>query len=76
MDFTVELKEFPTMLHRSIYCAARELTPTARSLAGMTDEALRASCLEYNGFITNMLGDMYEYPEAYHMPAGVDNYYW
>ena len=70
MDFTVELPAFLSVIHRNIYLAARRLTPLERSLAGVQDEALQASCAAYHGFVLDMLSDMYENPHAYGLPAG------
>lgn len=69
MDFNLELTEFPSTVHRNIYCAARQLTPLARSVAGITDGALKASCEAYHAFTLEMLSDMYEHPEAYGLPV-------
>ena len=69
MDFAQELTVFPSAVHRSIYFDARGLTPLARSLPGVADPALRASCEAYHRFTLDMLSDMYDDPEAYHLPA-------
>lgn len=69
MDFNRELTEFPSMVHRIIYSCARQLTPLERSLGGMEDGALRASCAAFHSFMLELLSDMYENPEAYCLPA-------
>lgn len=69
MDFSQELSQFPSEVHRVIYDAARYLTPLSVSLEGMEDAALRASCEQYYGFVQAMLSDMYDHPEAYHLPV-------
>ncbi len=69
MDFARGLTEFPSTVHRNIYCAARQLTPLGRSLGGMEDGPLKASCAAYHAFMLDMLSDMYENPEAYGLPV-------
>jgi hypothetical protein len=69
MDFTRELVEFPSIVHRNIYSAARQITPLDRSLNGMEDNALKASCRMYHAFMLDMLSDKYENPEAYGLPV-------
>jgi hypothetical protein len=69
MDFTRELTEFPSAVHRNIYTAARQLTPLDRSLCGMEDGALKESCKAYHAFMLDMLSDMYENPQAYGLPV-------
>ncbi len=69
MDFTKELTVFPSAVHRIIYSDARGLTPLARSLESVADPDLRASCEVYHLFLLDMLSDMYDHPEAYHLPA-------
>lgn len=69
MDFTQEIAALPSFIHQGIYHAARGLTPLSRSLAGMDDPALRASCEQYHAFVTDLLSDMYDHPEAYFLPV-------
>ncbi len=69
MDFTKDIVDFPSEVHKVIYSGAREMTTPDRSLAGMTDAAMRASCEAYYAFLTALYSDMYEHPEAYHMPV-------
>lgn len=70
MDFSIELREFPSAVHHRIYDAARKITPPDISLAGMRDASLRASCLQLHGLFMDMLSDMYESPAAYGLPVG------
>ncbi len=70
MDFSQEQTTFLTQVHQGIYTAARQLTPLSRSLPGVEDAALRASCEQYCRFVLAMLSDMYENPEAYALPVG------
>ncbi len=69
MNFTDNLTTFPSAVHRDIYCAARYMTPLSRSLPAVLDSALRESCAAYHGFLEAMLSDMYDHPEAYHLPV-------
>lgn len=69
MDFNRDLTEFPSMVHRIIYSCARQLTPLERSLAGMEDEALNASCVAFHVFMLELLSDLYENTGAYSLPA-------
>jgi hypothetical protein len=69
MDFANELSEFPSAVHKCIYAAARGLTPAERSIDFVKDSEMRASCIEYHAFITDMLSDMYDYPDEYYLPV-------
>lgn len=69
MDFTRELTVFPSAVHRIVYSGAQGLTSLSESLRGIADPALRASCEAYRRFVADMLSDMYDHPEAYHLPA-------
>lgn len=69
MDFSKELTVFPSVVHKIIYSSAREIIPLEHSLSGIDDASLRSSCEEYHQFIMDMLSDMYEFPEAYELPA-------
>ncbi len=69
MDFARELVDFPSAVHRLIYFAARGLTPPEKSLPGVADPDMRASCAAYRGFLLDMLSDMYDNPEAYRLPV-------
>lgn len=69
MNFNADLVTFPSVVHRYIYCAARYLTPLSRSLPSVESPALRESCAAYHGFVMAMLSDMYDSPEAYHLPV-------
>ena len=69
MDFTGELTVFPSMVHRNIYSAARQISPLDRSLCGMEDGSRKDSCKAFHAFILEMLSDMYENPEAYGLPV-------
>lgn len=69
MDFARELVDFPSEVHKLVYFAARGLTPPEKSLPGVADPDMRASCAAYRGFLLDMLSDMYDNPEAYRLPA-------
>ena len=69
MDFNIELTEFPSALHSTIYAKGRGIMPLSRTLDAVSDSALRESCVALHGFITDMLSDMYDNPEAYHLPV-------
>ena len=69
MDFSLDLTEFPSMVHRIIYSCARQLTPLERSLEGMDNDALKSSCAAFHVFMLELLGDMYDHPAAYCLPA-------
>lgn len=70
MDFTKELSQFPSVIQKTVYCEARELTPLDSSLSSVTSEELRESCKQYFDFYSALLNDMYENPVAYHLPVG------
>lgn len=69
MDFTTDIYDFPSEVHKMIYCGAREMTRPERSLADMDNNELRASCEAYYDFLMELYSDMYEYPEKYEMPV-------
>ena len=69
MDFSVELHEFPSAVHRCIYSEARGLTPIERSLGGVADPEMRESCAQYHAFLVDMLSDMYENADEYALPV-------
>ncbi len=69
MDFNIELTEFPSTLHSHIYSYGRGILPLSRTLDAVEDPALRESCAALHGFVTDMLSDMYDHPEAYHLPV-------
>lgn len=68
MDFNVELTEFPSAVHSAIYTKGRGLMPLSRTLDAVVDSVMRESCVALHGFMLDMLSDMYEHPEAYHLP--------
>lgn len=69
MDFNIELVQFPSMLHSHIYSKGRSIMPLSRTLDTVSDAALRKSCVALHGFVMDMLSDMYDNPEAYHLPV-------
>jgi len=69
MDFNIELTEFPSAVHSVIYASGRGIMPLSRTLETVTDPAMRESCVALHGFVTDMLSDMYDNPEAYHLPV-------
>ncbi len=69
MDFALELTVFPSMVHRTIYSAARGIYPLNKSLEVLEDASLQASAAAYHGFVMALLSDMYDHPEAYHLPV-------
>ena len=69
MDFSIELTEFPSAMHSVIYSKGRGIMPLSRTLDAVSDSALRDSCVALHGFMTDMLSDMYDSPEAYHLPV-------
>ncbi|MDR0324673.1 MAG: hypothetical protein LBI19_01085 [Oscillospiraceae bacterium] len=71
MDFSVELTEFPSAVHKCIYSSARGLTPLERSLVNVADPDIRSSCIAFHGFVRDMLSDMYDHPEIYGLPVGM-----
>lgn len=75
MDFKVELTEFPSEVHKRIYCHGREVTPLCNSLADMPDSEMKESCEEFYGFVMEMYSDMYDHPEEYELPVHeLENY--
>ena len=72
MKFDKNIVEFPTMLHRDIYKTALEMTPPEVSLAEIekTNPELVKSGYEFYAFMTGLLSDMYDNPEAYGMHPG------
>ncbi|MCL2704233.1 MAG: hypothetical protein FWE91_11605 [Defluviitaleaceae bacterium] len=68
MDFNIELTNFPSAVHSAIYAKGRGIMPLSRTLDAVTDPILRESCEDLHGFVMNMLSDMYDNPEAYHLP--------
>jgi len=69
MDFNIDLTEFPSAVHSGIYCLVRGFVPLERSLTGIEDADLRASCVDLHGFLTAMYSDMYDNAEAWHLPV-------
>lgn len=69
MDFNIELTEFPSVVHSTIYSKGRGIMPLSRTLDAVSDPALRKSCVSLHGFVVDMLSDMYEHPEAYYLPV-------
>lgn len=60
MDFTKDLVDFPSEVHKVIYSGAREMISPERSLAGMEDPVLKSSCEAYYAFLMDLYSDMYE----------------
>jgi len=69
MDFNIELTEFPSAVHANIYFWARGVMPLSRTIDAVTDPAMRQSCVALHGFVTDMLSDMYDHPNAWHLPV-------
>lgn len=75
MDFNIEITDFPSVIHKNIYFAARGVTPLEQSLTFITDLDMRISCIEFYNFLMDMLLDMYNNPELYHLPVRMlENY--
>ena len=56
-------------MHSNIYTYARRILPLSRTLDAVQDPAMRKSCAALHGFVMDMLSDMYDNPEAYHLPV-------
>ncbi|HML47482.1 MAG TPA: hypothetical protein PKE04_12125 [Clostridia bacterium] len=69
MDFSIERTDFPSAIHRKIYCAARQLTPLSLSLEGIADPPLRDACAAFHAFMLDLFSDLYDHPEAYGLPV-------
>lgn len=69
MNFNIELTEFPSEIHTAIYSKGRGIMPLSRTLNVVSDPDLKKSCVSFHGFVTDMLSDMYDHPEAYHLPV-------
>ena len=69
MDFSIDLTEFPSAVHRSIYSRARIMLPLSLTLDAVADPAMRKSCAALHGFVTAMLSDMYDNPDDYFLPV-------
>lgn len=75
MEFKIELTEFPSEVHKRIYCEAREIIPLENSLADITDNEIKASCEDFYSFVMEMFSDMYDNPEEYSLPVyELENY--
>jgi len=68
MDFNIEVNEFSSAIHESIYSRARRLMPLADHPA--IAEPARESWKALHNFLMGMLSDMYDYPEKYNLPVG------
>ena len=69
MDFTREIADFPSAVHKNIYSTARGVTPPDKSITDISDSALRSSCVQYHGFFMDMLSDMYDNADKYYLPV-------
>lgn len=69
MDFSMELTDFPSTVHKNIYYIGRGIVPIKRSTEYIDMPDLYASCEEFHAFVIEMLSDMYDNPEEYHMPV-------
>jgi len=68
MDFNIEVNEFPSAIHESIYSRARRLMPLANHLA--IAEPARESWQALHNFLMGKLSDMYDNPKKYNLPVG------
>jgi len=69
MDFSIDLTEFPSAVHSGIYCLARGFVLLKRSLTGIEDADMRASCVDLHKFLIAIYADMYDNAEAWHLPV-------
>ncbi len=80
MKFSNELTSFPSAVHKIIYAAARDLAPLEYSLGKVEDitqkyGVTKASCEAFHDFLQDLFSDMYDFPEAYHLPVyELENY--
>lgn len=72
MNFDKEQKRFPTMQHKDIYMTALRARPPEITTAELekTDPDMAESARQYYAFYMDLLGTMYEEPEAFGFHPG------
>ena len=70
MNFENKPAKYPSFIHQKIFAAARRLNAILPLIDTVENPVMRESCTVLYRFVMDMFSDMYENPEAYHLPVG------